>query len=102
VKIVFFSLGETVPAQEWLMKQDSRVRLFILKYIERVSIGGTKRNVKALGGGLFEIKVDKGPGYRVYFGEDKNVILVILCCGTKRSQKSDIEKARKYWRLYNA
>ena len=41
-----------------------------------------------------------GPGYRVYFGKQKNKIIVLLCGGQKGSQKRDIEKAQKYWKKY--
>ena len=55
------------------------------------------------GGGsdVSELKVHFGPGYRVYFGEDGNKI-ILLCGGDKSTQAADIRKAKEYWRDYNA
>ena len=102
MKVMFYSMNGYSPAQSWLDGKGPKIRMIIWKYIERVSVGGAKKNTKSLGGGLFEIKIDKGPGYRVYFGQKENVTLVLLCCGTKGTQKRDISRATKYWRLYNA
>lgn len=58
------------------------------------------KNVRALKGGVFEIKIDRGPGYRVYFGEDGKFLILLLIGGDKGSQDQDIKKAKEYWRLY--
>lgn len=55
---------------------------------------GLVGNVKPLGGGLFEIKIGFGPGYRVYFVEKGNVVIVLLAGGDKSSQSRDIDRAR--------
>ena len=49
---------------------------------------------------MFELKVDFGPGYRVYFGNDGDAIAVLLCGGDKKSQDADIRKAKEYWADY--
>ena len=46
-------------------------------------------------------KIDFGPGYRVYFGQDKNVLIILLTGGIKKSQSKDIEKAKMYWQEYS-
>ena len=58
------------PFEDWILKQskDSKGRIF--SYIDRVISGGSRRNIKSIGGGVFEIKIDYGPGFRVYFGEN--------------------------------
>ncbi|HPO44271.1 MAG TPA: type II toxin-antitoxin system RelE/ParE family toxin [Spirochaetota bacterium] len=61
---------------------------------------GNFGDCRGLGSGLWELRVHSGPGYRVYFGEDGPVIIVILCGGDKRSQTRDIRKARKFWDEY--
>jgi len=52
---------------------------------------GNSSNVKGVGGGVFECRIDFGPGYRVYFGKDGERIVILLCGGTKRRQQDDIE-----------
>lgn len=47
--------------------------------------------------GLFELRMHIGPGYRIYFGKKGRKIVVLLCGGSKGSQKRDIAKAKKYW-----
>jgi len=54
-----------------------------------------------LGDGVWELKIDFGPGYRVYYGEDGPIIVVLLCGGDKGSQDRDIAKAKDYWRDYS-
>lgn len=87
------------PFKIWLEKQEIHVQLKILSFIKRVSLGGSKKNIKALSEGLFEIKVDYGPGFRIYFGYlgDK---MIILLGGNKGSQKRDIANSKKYWRSF--
>ena len=47
-----------------------------------------------------ELRVDYGPGYRVYFGRNGNKIIILLCAGSKKSQSKDIELAKQYWTEY--
>jgi putative addiction module killer protein len=57
---------------------------------------------ESVGGGVCELRVDHGPGYRVYYGQDGNTLILLLCGGTKRTQAKDIEKAHAYWKDYKA
>jgi putative addiction module killer protein len=56
--------------------------------------------VEGVGGGVYEQKIDFGPGYRVYFGEDGREVVILLCGGTKKHQSHDIEKAKEFWQDY--
>ncbi len=77
-----------------------RIHGIILTRLDRVGQGNFG-NCEPVGEGVLELKIDFGPGYRVYFGTDgDNVIL--LCGGTKGTQSRDIEKAKEHWRDYNA
>ena len=88
------------PCKEWLYGLD-RVTLYkINAFIDRVAQGAAKKNIRSLGDGVFEIKIDYGPGYRVYFGEVRNVIILLLVGGDKKSQFRDIWQAKDYWREY--
>ena len=58
---------------------------------------GDHRN---LGGGVFELRIDFGPGYRVYYGRNGNDLVVLLAGGTKTRQSRDIERAKVLWSAY--
>jgi putative addiction module killer protein len=62
--------------------------------------GGNTSNVKSVGGGVHEIRIDFGPGYRVYFGIRGSEIVILLAGGTKKGQNKDIETAKKRWTDY--
>ena len=68
----------------------------------RRSSDGTRQltNVKGIGGGVLECRIDFGPGYRVYFGRDGDRIIILLGGGTKKRQKMDIEVAKALWKEY--
>ena len=55
---------------------------------------------KALGAGVWEARMNFGPGYRVYFAEAGRAVVLLLVGGDKRSQAKDIEQAKKYWAQY--
>ena len=87
--------------EEWLETLDRRVADRIDAYVTRMESGnfGTTRSV---GEGILELKIDFGPGYRVYFLRDSEQIVVLLCGEDKGDQPRDILKARRlgadYWR----
>lgn len=62
--------------------------------------GGNFSNAKAVGEGVFEYRIDWGPGYRVYFGRDGAVLVILLHGGTKKRQQRDIETAKALWADY--
>ena len=64
--------------------------------------GGNLSKVRSVGGGVHEIKIDFGPGYRVYFGFSGIEIVILLAGGTKKSQNKDIGTAKKRWTDYKA
>lgn len=67
--------------------------------IERLAEGNTS-NVKSVGEGVAELRINRGPGYRVYFGWDGKVLVILLGGGTKRRQQDDIQAALRRWRDY--
>lgn len=61
---------------------------------------GNFSNVKSVGEGVLEYRIDFGPGYRVYFGRDGEALVVLLTGGTKKRQQRDIDVAHAYWQNY--
>ena len=61
---------------------------------------GNFSNIKTVGGGVLECRIDFGPGYRVYLGKDGDRLIILLGGGTKQRQARDIEKATALWHEY--
>ena len=61
---------------------------------------GNISNVKSVGQGVSELKIDFGPGYRVYFGRDGLALVILLAGGTKKRQQQDVAKAQDRWADY--
>jgi putative addiction module killer protein len=95
------SEGDEPFVEWWANLRDSEARNRISARIRRLE-QGNYGDCKNLGGGIYELRLDFGPGYRVYFGKDQeiDVIIILLCGGDKSSQKQDIIKARKHWEEY--
>lgn len=85
--------------REWLETLDTVVKQRIQARILRFE-SGNLGDVKSLGVGIFEARFDFGPGYRLYFGRDGNVLILLLCGGSKGSQIKDILRARELWKKY--
>ena len=85
------------PFEEWLDSlRDKKSQAIVLERLNRVRLGNFG-DCRHLGEGVYELRIHYGPGYRVYFGELDEVIVILLCGGTKGTQKLDIKKARGYW-----
>lgn len=85
------------PFSEWLGElKDRKGRAIIKTRLDRVSVGNFG-NCRAVGHGVFELIVDFGPGYRIYFGLESPEKVVLLCGGDKGTQRKDIALAKKYW-----
>jgi putative addiction module killer protein len=79
----------------WLTNlRDNNGKGRILTRLKRVELGNLG-DYKALGMGLYEMRIDCGPGYRLYFMKEKNMIIVLLSGGSKSTQEKDIKKAYK-------
>ena len=73
---------------------DQRARLQIVRRISRVAAGNFG-DAKSVGGAVSELRIDHGPGYRVYFTRRGKAIVILLCGGDKRTQSRDIQKAQE-------
>ena len=88
------------PYQEWLDKlKDLTGRIAIQRRVDRVAEGNFGDH-KSLQEGVSELRIDLGPGYRVYYAMDSATIVLLLCGGIKRTQEADITRATRYWREY--
>jgi len=67
--------------------------------LERIE-SGNLGHVKPVGGGVHEVRIHHGPGYRVYLGFNGPVVVILLCGGDKSTQRKDIARAREYWKDY--
>ncbi len=90
------------PLTDWLNKlKDQRDRSRIIRRINRIEQGNFGDHRHIVGGeGVSELRLNFGPGYRVYFAEDGPVVVLLLCAGSKKSQRSDIRKALALWQDY--
>ena len=87
------------PFADWFNSLDAVTAARIDKYVRRLETGNFS-SVKAVGEGAFELKMDFGPGYRVYFGREGRTIIVLLGGGSKRRQSADIAAAIERWKRY--
>jgi putative addiction module killer protein len=79
----------------WLSRlKDRQAMVRIAARIDRLALGNPG-DVKSVGSGISEMRIDYGPGYRVYFVQRGSAVLVILCGGDKRTQAADIKRAIK-------
>ena len=85
----------TAEFRHWLRSlRDERARARILKSIDRLSLGHFG-NTKSVGGGISELRVDHGPGYRIYYTRRGAALILLAYGGDKARQKTDIDHARR-------
>jgi len=91
-----------IPYRDWFVDLvDKGVKTKILKRLDQLALGGFGKH-RVLDGGLAELKIDHGPGFRVYVGVAGPILVILLCGGDKSSQDRDIELARGYWADYRS
>lgn len=84
------------PFRDWLDDQEASVQGLVAARLARLR-RGLFGDAKSLGGGLFELRLHAGPGYRIYYGREGRTVVILLDAGSKRGQASDIEVARRHW-----
>ena len=102
IRIEEFVTEEDIsPFRRWFDALDHRAAAWVAIAIDRLGEGNTS-NAKALGEGVSELRIDRGPGYRIYFGWDGKLLVILLGGGTKKRQQNDIRSALRHWRGYKA
>ena len=90
-----YQLQQTEVFEKWLAGlSDKTSKARILARLDSVRLGNLG-DWKAIGGGLRELRIHSGPGYRLYFVQRQRVVIVLLCAGSKSTQAKDIERARR-------
>ena len=87
------------PFGRWFDGLDSTAAAKVTTALARVEQGNFS-NVKGVGAGVFEYRIDFGPGYRVYFGKDGDTLVIMVGGGTKKRQAQDIAVAQERWGDY--
>ncbi|WP_035918006.1 type II toxin-antitoxin system RelE/ParE family toxin [Legionella fairfieldensis] len=87
------------PFAKWFDKLNAIAAAKVSTALYRMELGNYS-NVKSLGNGVFEYKIDFGPGYRIYFGQDGEELVILVGGGSKKQQDKDIKIAKNYWQEY--
>jgi putative addiction module killer protein len=84
--------------ERWFERLDAGVQARVTVYLDRLERGNWSA-AKGVGS-IFELRLDFGPGYRIYFGKDGETLVILLAGGTKRKQQNDIARAQVLWQVY--
>ena len=87
--------------RQWFLDLNARAAAKVTTAIARLENGNTS-NAKSVGSGVYEYKINYGPGYRIYFAYDGKTIIILLAGGTKKRQSKDIGTAKARWDAYKA
>jgi len=95
-----YEIKSTLIFSKWLSKlKDMKGRMAVARRIERME-NGNFGDVKSVGSHISELRITTGPGYRVYFSERKEEIIILLVGGDKSTQSKDIKKAEELLEEY--
>jgi len=87
------------PFADWFDDIDTQAAVKVTAAVARME-AGNMGDVKPVGGGVSERRINYGPGYRLYFGRDGDDLVLLLIGGTKKRQQKDIESAKEFWSDY--
>ena len=97
----YIAADGSCPYAKWFNSINAEAAAMVAIATTRISQGNLS-NIKSLGAGLHEYRIDFGPGYRIYFGRDGQQLIILLGGGTKKRQQNDIESALDLWKEYKS
>ena len=97
--VEFLEPNGSSPYAKWFARLDAAAAAKVATALYRMEQGNLS-NVKPVGQGVAEYRIDFGPGYRIYIGQDGYVLIILLGGGTKKGQNADIQLAQQRWRDY--
>ena len=95
----YLTAGGESPFESWFLDLDAAAAAKVTVAVARLEQGNLS-SAKGVGEGVLEYRIDWGPGYRVYFGRDGEVLVILLTGGTKQRQQRDIDNAKASWADY--
>lgn len=97
-EIIFYTnKNNKSPVKDWLKKLDKSIRIKIISRLVRLTEDNYGEH-KKLDSNISELKFNFGSGYRIYYTEKDNIIIILLCAGDKKTQSKDIEKAKELYK----
>jgi putative addiction module killer protein len=96
---LYETIGGHRPFDAWHARLDATARARVTAALEKIEAGNLS-NAKSVGGGVLEYRIDFGPGYRLYFGRDGDLLVIMIGGGDKRRQQRDINAAIEHWADY--
>ncbi len=100
-KVVEYVRRGQSPFGAWFSALNSPAAAKVAAVLYRLEQGNFS-NVKSVGKGVSEYKIDFGPGYRIYFGQEGNELVILLGGGSKKTQQKDVDVAQELWAEYKA
>ncbi len=99
IKVVEYLQNGVSVFEKWFDGLDALAAAKVATALYRLEQGNFS-NVKSVGQGVSECKIDFGPGYRIYFGREGNRLVILLGGGSKKTQSRDIRNAQSLWAQY--
>ena len=97
--VEYMDEGGSSPFASWFSRLDVAAATRVTVQLARMA-SGNLATAKAVGEGVLEMRIDYGPGYRLYFGREGGQLVILLAGGTKQRQQADIAVARRRWQDY--
>ena len=101
IELLLYCKGQSTPFSNWLASlKDARAVGIVRARLNRIRLGNFG-DCEPIGNGVWELRIDFGPGYRIYYGRQGSSVVVLLCGGAKRTQARDILTVQRYWKDYS-